>query len=611
MIDSPKKRESRGLNPGDLKTSNCAMKVATPIVVASETPQENAVRAFEKDLYPLWLRAGYCASPRPDGSGVTFLCPDCPNPIQLEIQDGWISCPDVDCTVDSRGEAVAIVAELLREHPPVNPPAIVAAPASSAVPFAAFIETDGKPFPLHCLPPAVASMARAIAATERTPESLAGCCVLAILSASIGAGLNVRSAPSRTTRANLFITASAESGSGKSETFRHAATPFIEFGQDAFNRWKTTELPSLEAERDILEAEIKKVKHAAGGASDAAERSGLKSDLEKKKAALAKVDAEMHPPMLYTEDVTTERLGVLLSMHRETLASLSADAGAVINNLLGRYSKLERTDESIYLKAFSGDPCRIDRQGRLPVELNSPCLTALWLVQPDKVETLLGERSLTEGGLIPRLLICHTNAEPRAIVGTVPAIPAAVYGAYRQTIRSLLNTYRLADEVRTVEVSPDASAVMIAHHNEIVERRKGDLRDVTTFAARWNEQAWRLSACLHAGAHGSSAHERALSIETVRAAIELAEWFSTQQLEILGAGRRKSQRKVWDGVILLLADHPEGIQASDVYRARVTRDAGSAHTLLTEMHAAGELVERIEQPQRGGHATKIYTPARP
>jgi hypothetical protein len=51
------------------------------------------------------------------------------------------------------------------------------------------------------------------------PKPLAGCCVLGFLSASIGAGLQVTSGPNRVTRANLYIMPSAESGSGKSETY--------------------------------------------------------------------------------------------------------------------------------------------------------------------------------------------------------------------------------------------------------------------------------------------------------------------------------------------------------------------------------------------------------
>ena len=48
----------------------------------------------------------------------------------------------------------------------------------------------------------------------------------AILSAAIGKGLQVRSGANRVTRGNLYVLLSAESGSGKSDTFRHAAKPF-------------------------------------------------------------------------------------------------------------------------------------------------------------------------------------------------------------------------------------------------------------------------------------------------------------------------------------------------------------------------------------------------
>ncbi len=470
-------------------------------------------------------------------------------------------------------------------------------------------EPAAKPFPLHCLPPDVQAMAYAIAQTERTPESLAGCCTLGILSASIGAGLRIQSGAERFTRGNLYILASAESGSGKSETFRHAVLPFNEFDRELVTNWQRTILPGLQAEKELLESEIASLKKEAGKAEGATARTDIRAKLEHKKAELAKIEPQLHAPGLSVEDVTTEKLALLLSVRGETLASLSPDAGAIVNNLLGRYAKGDRTDESIYLKAFSGDSCRVDRMGREPVVLNAPCLTALWLTQPDKVETLLTERSLTDGGFVPRTLLCHTNAEPRPIPEGAVGIPPSLRDDYRSLIRSLLETYRFASEVRTIQPSPAARAALNAHHNEIVERRRTDLQDVTTFAARWNEQAWRIAVCLHAGRHGSHAHEHCLDLATAHAAIELADWFAAQQLEILSGGRHKARRKIRDDVMALLVEKPAGIQASDVYRARTVRDAKAAHVLLAKMEADGELIGRDEKPASGGHVTRIFTRA--
>ena len=479
-------------------------------------------------------------------------------------------------------------------------------------------EPEAKPFPLHTLPESVAAMARAIADTERTPAALAGVCTLGFLSASIGRGLRVQSGPDRFTRANLYLVGSAESGSGKSETFRHAARPFMEFQSETLERWRLSTLPGLAAEKDILEAEIAQFKKRAfnsAGADSAEERGEIKAQLEQKKAQLAALEGTMHAPVFSVEDVTTERLAVLLSVRGETLASLSPDAGGIVNNLLGRYSKLERTDEGIYLKAFSGDDCRVDRQSREPVVLKSPCLACTWLTQPDKVETLLGERSLTDGGLIPRILICHTNAEARPILEGATGIPADVREDYGQTIRGLLETYRLSPEPRTIHPSPEALAAMNAHFNGIAARRQSDLRDVTTFAARWNEQAWRLAVCIHAGTWGRHEHSAldtpaTLELDTAERAIELADWFAGQQLAILSKGRDAKRRETRDEVLALLADNPKGITARDAQRARIARDADEAHALLATMEAEGTLQGQDEQPEAGGHVSRIFTRAR-
>ena len=129
----------------------------------------------------------------------------------------------------------------------------------------AFDEAEEKiiPFPLQQLPPAARDMAAEIARTERTPEILAGCCVLGIMSAAIGAGLQVKNGPSRFARGNLYIIASAESGSGKSETFRHAAKPFLAYEQKMLEHWQAEILPGLQAEAEMLESEIAKLKKNA------------------------------------------------------------------------------------------------------------------------------------------------------------------------------------------------------------------------------------------------------------------------------------------------------------------------------------------------------------
>ena len=453
-------------------------------------------------------------------------------------------------------------------------------------------------------------MAEAIALMERTPETLAGCCVLGILSASIGACLQITSGPNRVTRGNLFLGITAESASGKSETFRHAARPFLTYERDMVERWKKETLPGLQAEAEMLESEIGRLKKDASKGKLGLEREEIRGELQAKKKALADVNEKLNSPRFSCEDVTTEKLAVMLAQNQEQLASLSPDAGSIVNNLLGRYSKLDRTDEGIYLKAFSGDNCRVDRQGREPVLLQHPCLTALWLWQPDKLETLLGKTELTDGGMIPRLLVCHSRALPRPIVDGMEGIPADTVNAWAALVGKLIETFRMAGEPVTIEPAPEARQMMKEHHNRIVERRLGELRDVTTYAGRWNEQAWRIAVCLHAGLHGADAGDRMLSAETAASAIAIADWFAGEQLRILERGRHAVRRVKRDEVLALLVDTPTGITARDVRRARIVEATAEAHTLLASMELDGELTGRDSKPETGGHITRTFTKAK-
>jgi uncharacterized protein DUF3987 len=113
------------------------------------------------------------------------------------------------------------------------------------------------PFPLHCFPPVLQSMARAISESTLVPDNLSGACVLGILSAALGKGIHVQSSPNRLTRGNLYIAPSALSGTGKSEAFRHAAAPFQSIEEERIEAWTRFEYPSLLAGKQILDIEIK------------------------------------------------------------------------------------------------------------------------------------------------------------------------------------------------------------------------------------------------------------------------------------------------------------------------------------------------------------------
>ena len=82
-------------------------------------------------------------------------------------------------------------------------------------------------FPIERLPGAAQDVAREIARTRLLPTDLPGSLALVTAAAAIGKGL-VMDIPPHTTRANIFLLATARSGTGKSDCFRDITAPLVE-----------------------------------------------------------------------------------------------------------------------------------------------------------------------------------------------------------------------------------------------------------------------------------------------------------------------------------------------------------------------------------------------
>ena len=472
-------------------------------------------------------------------------------------------------------------------------------------------EPEAAIFPVDTLPPTMALLVSAVARCERVPLALPGVCALGVISAAIGAGLEVTSGPNRATRGNLFLLASAESGSGKSETFRLVAGPLVEHQQRQLEVWKEKTSPQLQSEVRVLDKEIGTLEKKAAKSSDPMERDRLVGELEYKLARKDDLTRKAALPCTIAQDVTTERLAVLLRDNREVTFSASADARKLVDNLLGRYNPGKTTDESLYLSAFSGDFVRVDRQGRDAVVLNRPCLALCWFVQPDLLGTMLGEESLSASGFLPRLLLCHTHATPRRIEGEAQALSDHTRGQWAQLVTDLLATFHDAESPQRIAAAPEAAALLTEFHNRVVDRRAVDLADVGAFAARYAAQAWRVAVVLNAALLGSEAGSHSLTLETAQNAISLVEWFSAAQLDILAKGRHAAAEKVSEEVIELLATRQERqrldyVTARDVHRARIVSTADAGRALLARMEREGLLTGEDVRPAHGGKTTRVF-----
>ncbi len=473
-------------------------------------------------------------------------------------------------------------------------------------------EQGDPPFPIEAFPPAIRDYVEAVADSERLPVVLPAAIALSVASAAVGAGLSVQSGPNRKTRANLFLLISARSGLGKSTAFELLTGPLREFEAERIEHWRIEERPRVQTERRILEKEIANLEKLIKPDSDEQSRAEIKAQMQRKQAQLGEVSRTCHSPRMVTEDVTIEALPRLMEQNRETLYSQSSDARKAVQNLLGRYNPGKGADDGFYLKGFTGEPFIEDRKDKEPLRLAHPCLSLLWLFQPDILETLFGETSLQVGGFLPRCLVAHTNAAATEIGGESVPLPDDFKSAWSGLIHRLLVAFHVSESQQTCKPSSAALDVLCDHYNANIRRQNGDLRDVESFVSRWTEQAWRIAVTFHACKFGDLAADHSLSVETAREAIAVADWFADQQLEILNKSRRASFKQQADAVLELMEERRKRrkldyLKARDIYHdTRICRTPQAARDLLERMEATDILAGEDVRPSHGGKTTRIY-----
>jgi hypothetical protein len=109
----------------------------------------------------------------------------------------------------------------------------------------------------------------------------------------------------------------------------------------------------------------------------------------------------------------------------------------------GRYSGQANFD--VFLKAYSGDPLRVQRVGRPDTLIPTPSLAMALLVQPDVIAGLTAHTGMRGRGFLARLLY----AVPVPLLGrrqvAPPRVPLAVHEGYEAGVRAL---WRLGAELR-------------------------------------------------------------------------------------------------------------------------------------------------------------------
>jgi hypothetical protein len=380
----------------------------------------------------------------------------------------------------------------------------------------------------------LSEMVRAASDVSGSPEPVCAMLALAAVSAAIGKGARVTFGQDPMSLGLYFLNF-IQSGSGKSRAFKSMLKPIVDLQIDENIEWEKEVRPKAEAEARVIDAKINRCRRAIENRKGDSETESELVDLYVSKDAL---QWKLTRPTLYTEDATIQSVAVLMAANNEQLSFLSSDAGAAIQNLLGRYNKDSQPDDTLFVKSYSGEPFSQNRIGRDPIALKSTWASLLWMAQPDKWEHLVKSEWLMDGGFIPRCLLSRVEGEIRHNDGEERAIPESLEQSYAEWIREIFNAYR--ELARNCEVphiiraSSKAKELMLDFENGEVNTHRRAHPEFGAFSARWKENAVRLAGVLHVGRYGARAHHIEIDYTTASEAIKVMRWFMDRQMRLLG-----------------------------------------------------------------------------
>jgi len=451
----------------------------------------------------------------------------------------------------------------------------------------------GDPFPIAALPPRMRQIVEESAKVALVSVGLPACAAIASISASLGRGLAMQSDVDRETYGNLYIVAGADSGSGKSVTFKTILAPVFE--RQAALRTKARDArPGANAELFQLQRALSKAK---------SETANLPSD--ELTMLLDRIDAlkrelNKQAPSVVCEDVTPPALHRLLAENQEVMFSASGDARHSVHVVA------RDRDDNPYLKAWSGDPTEVFRITRSSVSLRAPRMTLFWLPQPDVMREMYTRRVLTANGFLPRVLPFMLDHTPVESGYEIRRVSPETKKDWSDLVRGLFETYHAKqDQPFILKRSKQVREALIDYRNSVVRRLHNELADAGPYASRWAEQAWRLTLVLHAGKHGPNAHHEIVERATAEDAITLMDFFTRQQLALLSSSLNYAKTENEAAILKKLLVKSE-MTARDFAHDHVMKSTTEAKALLEQMVVDGKLDYRDQIPPRGGVSTRYY-----
>lgn len=268
---------------------------------------------------------------------------------------------------------------------------------------------------------------------------------------------------------------------------------------------------------------------------------------------------------------------------------------------LGRYTKAGQGDFDLLLSGYSGDSLRIGRISRKSVELRSPCLSLLWLVQDCVIRQIIADQEATSRGLTARPLIFETGA--RREYDDRQILEFTSEETWSAFIDSILDQRLRGSEIRQIRCTPEAREIFARFHDESVDLERGPYSDMQGELSRWRENAIKL-----AGVFALAENADTVSPDLAERAVSVVRWCGFSYLGLLQVGRRERLRADLDRVLELIRESGGEVSLGVLGRSHgIKRPRVEALTAIFPTHLT---IERRPHSGAGRPAEVVTTPTK-
>ena len=329
------------------------------------------------------------------------------------------------------------------------------------------------------------------------------------------------------------------------------ASPLTSYHSELVEYWVNQQLPQLRSEQAVLNEKMKKEKAMI------AKGKGSPPDFHDMMEELSSLETQMKlPPKLLVGETTEQALQIALAgQPNEAVGNFNPEARGLVQIILGKFgSGSDSTGETLYCAGYSGDPYSVERNSRDHVNLKNPCLSVLFMLQPDSMRKLTTSDSMTVSGFLPRFLMADIKADFQDDTAEDRSIKHDTKENWSDLLNDLLDFYRKSKEKMTVRVSSKAAQLLRDESNRIGRLGKNGASHAkfSSYVFRYGENLRKLHLVLHIATHGTSSHTTEASDDTARNAITISQWFFNESMSLLKAGEADKLLKRFEKVVGIL-----------------------------------------------------------